>query len=585
MNRALEKAMPVARTLRLLASLSRNHLPLLAGALTSIVVATTFALAVPIAARGNRGLDLNSLEKIDNIFLTLALISVAIGVATAMRVYFINRLADEVTNDLRGQLFSRLLVQPLEFHQQQPSTELLSRLTSDIEHLRIAIGVSFSVAIRSGIMLAGAVTMLFITDPGLALLTIAAIPFASVPIAVGSKHLRTSARDYNDLLAQSRVVAAEALGHIRAVKDFAREPFETERHAATLDASVSGARRRTTWQSVLTALSLIVMLLGITAVLWTGTHKVMDRTLSAGQLGQFAMYAVMCGMAAAALLDTWGALQRSAGATDRITAFGDLPHHEAQETKLVQALQGCIRFENVDFWYAAAPDRPVLRRLNLDIAKGEKVAIVGASGAGKSTLLSLLLRLHPVRAGAIFIDGHDISTFQPASIRNAIGTISQAPAIFGRSVLENIRYGKLDATDEDVRNAAVSSGADAFISELPAGYDEPLGERGARLSGGQQQRVAIARALLKRADILLLDEPTSALDSHAEQAVHDHVFGTGTGPTTLIVAHRLQTILAADRIVLIDEGAVAATGSHEELLIHSARYRDLIRPQMQARVE
>lgn len=567
------------RTAILVGKLSCGHPWLLSGTLISILIATAFSLTIPLAARGSHGLRVGTLETIDNVFLTLSIVAIGISTATALRVYFINRLGDAVTSDLRRQIFSRLLAQPLDFHQSQPSAELISRLSTDIDHLRLAIGASFSMTIRNVILLAGAIAMLLITNVELALLTLVTTPLASVPIAIGSRFLRSSAREYNDLLAESRVIASEALGQIRTVKEFAREAFEMDRHSSSLVRSMEGAGRRTKWQALLTALSMTLVLLGVTAVLWAGTKRVSSGQLSAGELGQFVMYAVICAASATALLDAWGTLQRSTGAIDRAVALCELPQHEHPESPWMPAPRGRIRFDNVEFWYLSAPDRPILKKFSLDIAEGEKVALIGASGAGKSTVLALLMRLYPARGGSISIDGYDIAKFNSGSVRDAITVVPQAPAIFGRSVSENIRYGRLAATEDDVRLAAVAAGADTFIREMPLEYDEPLGEHGARLSGGQQQRVAIARALLKHSRVLLLDEPTSGLDSHAEKVVQDTVFRAGSRQTVLVVAHRLHTILAADRIIVMDQGTIIADGTHHQLLSYCPYYRDLVNHQ------
>lgn len=579
MTSRIPARLSVVRTATLVGRLSCGHPWLLFGTVISILIATTFSLTIPIAARGSHGLNVDTLETIDSVFLTLSIIAIAISTATALRVYFINRLGDAITSDLRRKIFSSLLAQPLDFHQSQPSAELISRLSTDIDHLRLAIGASFSMTIRNVILLSGAIAMLFVTDVELALLTLMATPCASIPIAVGSRFLRSSAREYNDLLAESRVIASEALGQIRTVKEFAREAFEMDRHYSSLVRSMEGAERRTKWQALLTALSMVLILLGVTAVLWLGTKRVSSGQLSAGELGQFVMYAAICAASATALLDTWGTLQRSTGAIERAIALCELPEHEHPESARMPAPRGRIRFDNVEFWYPSAPDTPILRKFSLDIAEGEKVALIGASGAGKSTVLSLLLRLYPARAGCISIDGHDIAMFNSSSVRDAISIVPQAPAIFCRSVSENIRYGRLAATDDDVRVAAVASGADTFIREMPLEYDEPLGEHGARLSGGQQQRVAIARALLKHSRVLLLDEPTSALDSHAEKVVQDAVFRAGRHQTVLVVAHSLRTILAVDRIIVMDQGTIVADGTHHQLLSYCPYYRDLVNHQ------
>jgi ATP-binding cassette subfamily B protein len=383
-------------------------------------------------------------------------------------------------------------------------------------------------------------------------------------------------------VADANMLATEVLGAVRTVQAHAREPYERDRFGHSLAIAVDTARRRIRSQAIVTAVAIVLIFGAITLVLWSGAHDVVAHRMSAGTLGQFVLYALIGGGSVGALAEVWNELQRAAGGMGRIsellseTPVIAAPAHPAA---LPQPVRGEVVFDDVTFHYPMRQDLPAIERFNLHVRPGETVALVGPSGAGKSTVFSLLLRFHDPQSGHIGIDGVDVRTLDPAALRETIALVPQSPTIFATTAADNIRYGRLDATDAELRAAAESAEADGFLDALPEGFASELGERGARLSGGQQQRIVIARALLKNAPILLLDEATSALDAQSERAVQHALENLMAGRTTLVIAHRLATVLKADRIVVMDRGRVVAEGNHDALMAQGGLYSELAKLQ------
>ena len=550
--------------------------------LLALACSSAATLTLPVAFRRMIDHGFNSGSNIDRTFSLVFIVVVVLALATAARFFFVSLLGERVVADLRERLYAHLIGLDAAFHDRTRSGELISRLTADAELLRSVVGSSISVALRSTVTVLGSLVMLFVTSPKLAAWAMLGIPLAVLPIVLGGRRLQKISRDGQDRLADANTHAAEALGAVKTVQAHAREPYERGRFSQAIAIAVDTARRRIGWQALVTALAIVLIFGAVTLVLWTGAHDVIAGRMSAGTLGQFVFYALIGGGSIGALAEVWNELQRAAGGMGRINELlveESRVRAPAHPTSLPSPVRGEVRFDDVTFHYPARPDTAALENFTLRVSPGETVALVGPSGAGKSTVFSMLLRFHDPEHGHIDIDGTDIRTVDPAQLRGAIALVPQSPTIFAASAADNIRYGRLEASDEEVDIAARAAEAHDFIRALPEGFDEQLGERGARLSGGQQQRIAIARALLKDAPVLLLDEATSALDAQSERAVQTALEHLMAGRTTLVIAHRLATILKADRIVVMDGGRIVAEGTHSELLAQGGLYAELAKLQ------
>lgn len=569
-------------SLRALWPFVRRHSGLFLAWLLALACSSAATLSLPVAFRSMIDHGFSSGANTDRTFGFVLLVILALALATAARYFFVTLLGERVVADLRTRLYAHLLGLDAGFFDRTRSGELISRLTADAELLRSVVGSSMSVALRSVVTVVGALAMLFVTSPKLAAWALVGIPLAVLPIVVGSRRIQKVSRASQDRVADANAVASEALGAVRTVQAHAREAYERQRYAAAIATAVATARKRIGAQSIVTAVAMSLIFGAIILVLWSGAHDVIAGRMSAGSLGQFVLYALIGGGSVGALAEVWNELQRAAGGMGRIN---ELLQEDPQVTapaapvKLSEPVRGEIVFDAVTFHYPQRPDSAALHDFSLRVQPGETVALVGPSGAGKSTLLSLLLRFHDPQAGAIRLDGIDLRELDLDALREAIALVPQSPTLFAASAADNIRYGRLDATDDEVRQAAAAAEADTFLDALPDGFASELGERGARLSGGQQQRVAIARALLKDAPVLLLDEATSALDAQSERAVQTALEHLMEGRTTLVVAHRLATVLRADRIVVIDAGRIVAEGTHAQLLAQGGLYAELAKLQ------
>ena len=569
-------------TLRALWPFVRQHAGLFAAWLCALALASAATLSFPVAFKQMIDGGFHSGGNIDRVFLGVFIVVLVLAIASAARFYFVSLLGERVVADLRRQLYGHLVGLDAEFHDRTRSGELVSRLSADSELLRSVVGSSMSVALRSSITVIGSIVMLFVTSPKLAAYALVGIPLAVLPIVLGARRLEKASRASQDRVADANTLASETLGAVRTVQAHAREPYELKRFGDAVSVAVETARKRIRAQSLVTATVITLVFGAVVLVLWSGAHDVIGGRMTTGELGQFVFYALIGGGSVGALAEVWNELQRAAGGMGRIAELlNETPtiRAPAAPRRLPAPVKGEIRFDNVSFHYPSRPDLPALDDFDLTVNPGETVALVGPSGAGKSTVFSMLLRFHDAQSGSVRIDGVDLRDLDPAHLREHIALVPQQPTIFAASAAENIRYGKLDATDAELQAAAEAAEADDFIRELPGGFESQLGERGARLSGGQQQRIAIARALLKDAPILLLDEATSALDAQSERAVQHALERLMAGRTTLVIAHRLATVLKANRIVVMDRGRIVAQGTHAELLAQDGLYAELARLQ------
>ncbi|MCA2012542.1 ATP-binding cassette domain-containing protein [Cereibacter sphaeroides] len=556
---------------------------LLAGAFVALVLTASVSLALPLAVRRVvDGFGSGELVLLNQYFVAALALAGLLAVGTGLRYYMVTRLGERVVADIRKALFARVIGMSPAFYERILSGEVLSRITTDTTLIQSIVGSSVSVALRNVLMLFGGLILLALTSPKLTGLVLLLVPAVIIPIVILGRRLRRLSRENQDWIAQSSGNASEAIGAAQTVQAFTHETRSIAAFDTVTEKSFDIAMIRIATRAMMTVVIIALVFSGIVGVLWIGAIDVREGSMSIGELVQFVIYSVLVAGSVGALSEIWGELQRAAGATERLIEMMeaiDAVQDPAQPRLLAAPVQGAVAFDNVRFHYPSRPTQSALDGISLSVKPGETVALVGPSGAGKSTIIQLLMRFYDPQEGAVTLDGHDLRDLSRADLRGAMALVPQDPVIFATSARENIRFGRPDATDAEIDEAARAAAAHDFITKLPEGYETQLGERGVMLSGGQKQRIAIARAILRDAPVLLLDEATSALDAESERLVQDAVDRLSEGRTTIVVAHRLATVRKADRIVVFDQGRIAAEGTHAELVAQGGLYARLARLQ------
>jgi len=559
---------------------------MLAAALFFLLLASGTTLSLPLAVR--RMID-HGFSAADSAFITqyfsmLVMLAGVLAFASASRYYFVTMIGERVVADVRRDVFAHVVTLSPAFFDRSHSGEIVSRLTADTTQIKSAVGVSVSIALRDTILAVGSLGMMIYTSPKLSAVAIAAMPVILLPLIGFGRSVRKRSRKAQDMLAGATAYASEQISSVRTLQAFTNESLVTDRFAQSVDAALQTARRSTLARTVLTFFGVFAIFGSIVGILWLGAQDVLSGAMSAGTLGQYLIYAVMAAGALGALSEVWAELAQASGAAERLTELlAEKPAIAApvKPKALPVPPRGAIEFRGVSFSYEAQSDRSALHDLSFRIAPGETVAIVGPSGAGKTTIFSLLLRYYDAETGSVLIDGVDVRDADPAEIRKRIALVPQDPTVFAASVADNIGFGRPGAGREEIVAAARTALATDFIEKMPSGYDTVVGERGMTLSGGQRQRIAIARAVLRDAPILLLDEATSALDAESETLVQQALEHLMQHRTTLVIAHRLATVLKADRILVMNEGRIVEEGTHASLVAKGGIYARLAKLQFE----
>ena len=555
-------------------------------ALVALVVASLATLAVPIAVRRmiDQGFSAERVGLIDQYFAVMIAVVAVLALASASRYYLVTTIGERVVADVRRAVFDRLTQLSADFYDTAKSGELISRLTADTTQIKSAVGSSVSVALRNIVLFFGSAAMMVVTSPRLSLFVFFAIPVIVLPLVAFGRLVRRRSRTAQDTLADASAYAAELIGAVRTLQAFTNERLADTRFAAAVERAYQAAINSTRARAILTAIIIFLASASVVVILWVGAKDVLAGRVTAGTLSQFVLFAVFAASGLGQLSEVWGEISQAAGSAERLgELLAVVPAIQAPATPLPlpSPPRGEVAFDHVRFAYPTRPQAFVLDGISFAVRAGERVAIVGPSGAGKSTVFHLLLRFYDPAAGAVTFDGVRVGAADPHELRARIALVPQDVAIFAATIADNIRFCRTDASEADVAHAAEQAAAAEFIRRLPQGFDTMIGERGVTLSGGQRQRLAIARAILRAAPLLLLDEATSSLDAESETAVQSALARLMAGRTTIVIAHRLATVLECDRILVMDHGRIVEEGTHEKLAAAGGLYARLAKLQFQ----
>ncbi|MGC1555294.1 MAG: ABC transporter ATP-binding protein/permease [Bradyrhizobium sp.] len=555
-------------------------------ALISLTVAAITTLIVPLAVRRmiDFGFTPEGIARINSYFSVMIAVVGVLALASASRFYLVMTIGERIVADLRRDVFAHLMSLSPAFFDSSRSGELISRLTADTTQIKSAVGASVSIALRNVMLFIGATAMMVVTSPRLSGFVLLAIPLVVLPLMAFGRWVRRLSRNAQDTLADASAYASELVGAIRTVQAYTGERLANTRFAGGVEQAYNAARSSTRARAVLTAIVIFIVFTSVVIILWIGSNDVEAGLISPGRLGQFVLYTAFAAAGLGQLSEVWGEVSAASGAAERLFEILRVKSEiaaPASPRPLPEPARGDVSFENISFAYPMRPGISAVDGVSFSVRAGEKVAIVGPSGAGKSTLFHLLLRFYDPVSGAIVIDGVPIRSADPTEVRKRIALVPQDPVVFAASARDNVRFGRPEASDAEVERAADLAHASEFIRRLPGGFDAPLGERGVMLSGGQRQRIAIARAILRDAPLLLLDEATSALDAESETLVQTALEELMSHRTTLVIAHRLATVLSCDRILVLDQGRIVEQGTHASLVAANGLYARLARLQFE----